>query len=132
MTITEIGDIVFKLYLYADATKLIHYSTSKNHTHELCDIVRNTIVDFADELAEQAFGYLGKPSYTQLTKINRLEINETDSLEELCDRASEIVDILRTEFEKDAKLSGIVSAIDDYKGAMLKNKFLCTFDKVSG
>ena len=131
MEISQISDIVFKLYLYADATKMIHYTTDGNHAHEMCDKIRNTIVDFADELAEQSFGYYGKPSYTQLTKLNKLEINETDNLGELCVRASEIVDMLRTEFSKIDKLSGVVSLIDDYKGAMQKCMFLCTFDKVS-
>ena len=131
MDITQISDIIFKLYLYADATKMIHYTTDGNHAHEMCDKIRNTIVDFADELAEQSFGYYGKPSYTQLTKLNSLEINETDDLGELCARAMEIVDILRTEFNKIDKLSGVVSLIDDYKGEMQKNIFLCSFDKVS-
>ena len=131
MDITQLSDIIFKLYLYADATKMIHYTTDGNHAHEMCDKIRNTIVDFADELAEQSFGYYGKPSYTQLTKLNKLEINETDDLGELCARASEIVDIIRTNFSKIDKLSGVVSLIDDYKGAMQKNMFLCSFDKVS-
>lgn len=131
MTVSEISDIVFKLYLYADATKKIHYTTEKNHCHQLCDDVRDTILDFVDELAEQSFGYYGKPSYSDLSNINDLEINETEDLGELCDRASEIVDLMRTEFDKNEKLSGIVSLIDDYKGKMQKNKFLCTFDKVS-
>ena len=131
MDITQISDIIFKLYLYADATKMIHYSTDSNHAHEMCDKIRNTIVDFADELAEQTFGYYGKPSYTQLTKLNKLEINETDDLGELCARAMEIVDILKTEYSKIEKLSGIVSTIDDYKENKLKNQFLCKFDKVS-
>lgn len=131
MEISQLSDIIFKLYLYADATKMIHYTTDGNHAHEMCDKVRNTIVDFADELAEQSFGYYGKPTYSSLTKLNKLEINETDDLGELCDRATEMVDIVRTEFNKIDKLSGIVSLIDDYKGAMQKNKFLCTFDKVT-
>lgn len=131
MELTQISDIIFKLYLYADATKLIHYTTDSNHAHEMCDKIRNTIVDFADDLAEETFGYYGKPTYSQLTKLNNLEINETDDLGELCERASEIVDILRTEFNKIDKLSGVVSKIDDYKGAMQKNIFLCSFDKVS-
>lgn len=131
MEISQLSDIIFKLYLYADATKMIHYTTDKNHAHEMCDKIRNTIVDFADSLAEQSFGYYGQPTYSSLTKLNKLEINETDDLGELCDRASEIVDIVRTDFSKIDKLAGVVSLIDDYKGEMLKNKFLCKFDKVS-
>ena len=131
MELRQITDIIFRLYLYADLTKKIHYSTDSNHAHEMCDKIRNTIVDFADELAEETFGYYGKPSYSDLPSINSLEINETDDLGELCSRASETVDILRTEFNKNEKLSGIVSVIDDYKGDMQKNIFLCSFDKVS-
>lgn len=127
----NIADIVFKLYLYADSTKMIHYTTDSNHAHELCDKVRDTIVDFADNLAEQAFGYYGKPDYSQLTKINELSIKETSDLGELCKNATEIVDMLKTEFSKVEKLSGLVSLIDDYKGEMSKNVFLCSFDKVS-
>lgn len=130
MELSQINDIIFKLYLYADATKMIHYTTNINQAHEVCDKIRNTILDFVDELAEQTYGYYGKPTYSSLTKLNKLEINETDNLGELCDRASEIVDLVRTEFNKNEKLSGIVSTIDDYKAQMLKNKFLCTFDKV--
>lgn len=127
----QISDIVFKLYLYADATKMIHYTTDSNHCHELCDTVRDTIVDFADELAEQSFGYYGKPDYTSMTKLNSQEIKETSDLGELCKYATEIVEMLRSEFEKNDDLSGLVSLIDDYKGAMNKNVFLCSFDKVS-
>ena len=127
----NISDIVFKLYLYADAAKMIHYTTDSNHSHELCDTVRDTIIDFADELAEQSFGYYGKPDYSSMTKLNSLEIKETSDLGELCGYATEIVESLRTEFSKNNKLSGLVSLIDDYKGAMSKNVFLCSFDKVS-
>ena len=127
----EISDIVFKLYLYADATKMIHYTTDSNHAHELCDTVRDTIIDFADNLAEQAFGYYGKPQYSSMTKLTELSIKETSDLGELCKNATEIVDYLRKEFDKNEKLSGLVSIIDDYKGQMSKNAFLCSFDKVS-
>lgn len=127
----EISDIVFKLYLYADATKMIHYTTDSNHAHELCDTVRDTIIDFADELAEQSFGYYGKPEYSSMTRLSELTIKETNDLSELCKNATEIVDILKKEFSKNEALSGLVSLIDDYKGKMSKNQFLCTFDKVS-
>lgn len=127
----EISDIVFKLYLYADATKMIHYTTDSNHAHELCDTVRDTIIDFADNLAEQAFGYYGKPQYSSMTKLTKLSIKETSDLGELCKNATEIVDYIRKEFDKNEKLSGLVSLIDDYKGQMSKNAFLCSFDKVS-
>ena len=102
----NISDIVFKLYLYADATKMIHYTTDSMHAHELCDTVRDTIIDFADELAEQSFGYYGKPDFSRMTKLNSLEIKETDDLGELCKNATD-------------------------KGKMSKNIFLCSFDKIS-
>lgn len=131
MDVKTIADIVFKLYLYADSTKLIHYTTEKNHMHELCDQVRDTIVDFADELAEQSFGYYGKPIFSQLPKLNSLDIRETENLSELIDYSTEMVDYLHNEFSKEKKMSGAVSLIDDFKGDMNKLKFLCTFDKVA-
>lgn len=132
MELTNFNDTVFRLYLYADATKMIHYTTDKNHEHELCDTIRDTILDFVDELAEQYYGYQGKPSYSSFTKLSDLDINETDDLAQLCKSASDLVDMLRSEAEKDSKLGNIVSLIDDYKGKMNKNLFLCTFDKISG
>ena len=38
---------------------------------------------------------------------------------------------IKTECEKDEKLSGIVSIIDDFYQYLGKAKFLCTFDKLS-
>ena len=128
MQLKDVCDIIFKLYLYADSTKLIHYSTDSNHQHELCDQVRDTIVSFADTLAEQVFGYYGKPSYNQFTSLNDLEIHEEEKLADLCQRVVEMTDSIRTVFEINKKLSGSVSLIDDFKGQMSKLKFLSTFD----
>ena len=52
MELKGICEIVQKLYIYADETKKIHYTTEKNHTHELCDEVRDVILDFVDEFAK--------------------------------------------------------------------------------
>ena len=125
----EICDILMKLYMYADVTKMVHYTTEKNHAHELCDIIRDDITEFADDLAEQFFGYNGKPSFSDFSFDQ--SINQTDDLGELCKSVSEMVDELRKECDKDSKLSNLVSLIDDFKGDMSKDAFLATFDKVS-
>ena len=129
MEISQISDIIFKLYLYADATKMIHYTTDGNHAHEMCDKIRNTIVDFADELAEQTFGYYGKPEFNDMNLEQNI-YNEKD-LNKICQRAIDVIEPLRTEFNKNEKLSGIVSLIDDFKGKLSKTSFLGTFDKLS-
>lgn len=131
MTIKEICDTVFRFYLYADAVKMIHYSTESNHAHELCDKVRDAIVNFADELAEQSFGFYGKPNYSDFSKLSELDINDTDDLGKICNTVKLMTDSIRSDYEKNGKLSGAVSLIDDFKGEMDKLMFLCTFDKVS-
>ncbi|MBP5457689.1 MAG: hypothetical protein J6Y37_14450 [Paludibacteraceae bacterium] len=131
MTINNISDIVFKLYLYADLTKKIHYTTDTNNIHELCDKVRDDIMSFADDLAEQSFGYYGKPSYSELPKITGLEISESDDIAEICKRVSDMVDSVRSDVSKVDALSGTVSLIDDFKGKMNKDVFLASFDKIS-
>lgn len=118
-----------RLYMYADVTKMIHYTTDKNHAHELCDTVRDHILDFTDELAEQFFGYSGKPSFSDFS-FNH-DINKTDNLGEICGIVSSMTDELRAKCEKTPKLSNIVSLIDDFKGNLSKDAFLATFDKVS-
>ena len=67
MSFQETCDIIFKLYLYADTAKMIHYTIDSMHGHELADDVRDTIIEFTDELAEQYFGYYGKPRFGQLS-----------------------------------------------------------------
>lgn len=122
-------DIIFKLYLYSDTAKMIHYSIDSMHGHELADEVRNTIMDFADELAEQFFGYYGKPRFEQLSIKHDIKIE--DDLGKLCQNCIDTVEVVRTEANKNDKLSGIVSLIDGFKEDMSKLVFLGTFDKVS-
>lgn len=129
MSFQETCDIIFKLYLYADTAKMIHYSIDSMHGHELADDVRDAIIDFADELAEQYFGYYGKPRFGQLSIKHDIKIDE--DLGKLCQNCLNSVEIMRTEFEKNNKLSGIVSLIDGFKEKMSKLVFLGTFDKVS-
>lgn len=129
MSFQETCDIIFKLYLYADTAKMIHYTIDSKHGHELADDVRDTIIDFADDLAEQYFGYYGKPRFGQLS-INQ-EIKIEEDINKLCQNCVNTVEIVRTECEKNSKLSGIVSLIDSFKENMSKLVFLGTFDKVS-
>ena len=125
----DVCDMIFRLYLYADMTKMIHYSTEKMHAHTLCDDVRNTINGFADSLAEQYFGYHGKPSFSDMTLGH--EIQYTNDLGKLCKTVADMTDDLRKKAENEPKLQNLVSLIDDFKGDMEKDIFLATFDKVS-
>ena len=119
-----------KLYLYADMTKMIHYSTDKSYEHEMCDDVRNCIVRFVDSLAEQYFGIDGKPEYSDFTL--QQNIQNPDNIGKLCGVVmDDIAKPLRKMFASDGKYSGIVSLIDDFKGEIAKYKFLATFDDIS-
>lgn len=129
MTIREICDVVFRLYLYADNTKMIHYSIDSNHGHELADEIRDNILDFVDKLAEQTFGYYGKPSFRDMT-LNH-DIETEDDLARICQKCVDVVAPMRTAFNKNDKLAGIVSLIDDFTGLMGQMVFKSTFDKVS-
>lgn len=129
MSFQETCDIIFKMYLYADNAKMIHYTIESMHGHELADDVRDTIVDFADELAEQYFGYYGRPRFGQLSLKHDIKIEE--DVNKLCQNCIDTVEIVRSECEKNNKLSGIVSLVDDFKEKMSKLVFLGTFDKVS-
>lgn len=124
-----ICDSIFRLYLYADVCKMIHYSTNSNHEHELSDNIRKAIMDFSDELAESIFGYYGKPKFNELSI--KLDIQPTNDLGKLCQNVINVIEPLRKAFLKREKLSGLVSVIDDFKASMSKNTFLATFDKVS-
>ncbi|MCD8208374.1 MAG: hypothetical protein LUD72_10590 [Bacteroidales bacterium] len=129
MNLKTICTTIFRLYLLADVAKMYHYSTDSNHGHELADQIRDSIMKFADELAEQSFGYFRKPSFGDMTVKH--DVNETNDLATLCQNAVDTVEPLREEYLKNEKLSGMVSLIDDFKGEMGKMAFLGTFDKVT-
>ena len=125
----KICDTIFILYLYADMCKMIHYTCDTDHEHKLCDDVRDTIIDFADELAEQSFGYYGKPSFSDFTLDHK--VNTTNDIGKLCGYAVDVVEYIYKECKKDDKMSDLISLIDDYKGKMKKMAFLATFNKCS-
>lgn len=131
MEIKNVCRTVMELYLMADSVKKIHYTTESNHTHELCDDVRDAINEFADEFAEQMFGYMGKPSFSDFPELKSLDVPENDDIGKVCVAVPERIEAVRSEVEGDPKLSGTVSLIDDFKGKMQKLSFLCTFDKMS-
>jgi len=122
-------ETIFKLYLYADMTKMIHYTSDTMHQHELCDQVRDTINDYADSLAEQFFGYYGKPSFSDFSLKH--DVVSTDDLGKLCGHVITIAESVRKEADKNPKLSGIVSLTDDFKGELNKLVFLTKFDHIS-
>ena len=125
----NIYNAIFRLYLYADTCKIIHYTTDKNHAHELADTIREEILKFVDNFAEQFFGYHGKPNKPELTI--KLDVKEEDSLSAICQDVMDIVEPIQKSFKNNDKLSGLVSLIDDFKGSMNKCKFLATFDHLS-
>ena len=125
----KIADIVMKLFLYGDMCKMIHYSTEKMHCHTLCDDVRDTITDFADELAEKGFGITGKPDFSDFSL--KLAVKSSDDIAVICKNATDLVEELRKEIESDDKYSGIVSIIDDFKSEMSQKIYLANFDNVS-
>ncbi len=129
MNFQEVCDIIFKLYLYSDTAKMIHYATDSMHGHQLADEVRDSILEFADELAEHFFGYYGKPRFGQLSIKHDIKIE--DDLNRLVQNCLNEVEIIREEANKNNKLSGIVSLIDGFKEKMSQKAFLGTFDKVS-
>ena len=122
-------NLIFRLYAYSDATKIIHYSTNSNHTHQLCDEIRDTILDFVDDLAEQSFGIIGKPSFNDMELTS--DITVSDNLDGICTDAMASVEDYYSKCTKDPKMTPIVSLIDDFNGKMSQKKFLATFDKHS-
>jgi len=129
MNYNETCDIIFKMYLYADTAKMIHYSIDSMHGHELADEVRDCILDFADELAEQFFGYYGRPSFNQLSIKHDIKID--NDLNKLCQNCIDEVEVIYSAVESNKKLSGLISLIDGFKEKLSKLAFLGTFDKVS-
>lgn len=129
MDYKDVCDIIFKMYLYADSAKMIHYSIETMHGHELADQVRDEIIDFADELAEQYFGYFGRPRFGQLSIKHDIRVDS--DLNKLCQNCLDVVEPLRASLSKNDRLSGIVSLIDGFKEKISKLAFLGTFDRVS-
>lgn len=122
-------DIIFKLYLYADMTKMIHYSTKTNSTHELADKIRNEIIDFADDIAEQFFGLSGNPKFTDFSV--KQDVKSIENLDGICNEVSTLAVSLKDAAKKVRNSEGIQSSIDDFVGKMSQARFLSTFDKFS-
>jgi len=125
----DIANIVMRLFLYADMCKMIHYTTKKMHCHKLCDEVRDTIMEFADDLAEKAFGHTGKPSFNDFSL--RLSVKKSSDIATICKNVVDLVEGLRKEIENNDKYTGIVSIIDDFKSDMAQKVYLANFDNVS-
>ena len=125
----EIANTVMRLFLYADMCKMVHYTTKKMHCHTLCDDVRDTITEFADELAEKGFGITGKPNFNDFSL--KMSVKKSNDIAKICKNVTELVETLRKSIESNAKYSGIVSIIDDFKADMAQKVYLATFDGVS-
>lgn len=127
----DIADIVMKLFLYADMCKMIHYSTRKMHCHKLCDEVRDTIMEFADDLAEKAFGITGKPEFNDFSL--KMSVSTSNDIAVICKNVVKLAEELRQKIDGNDVYagSGIVSIIDDFKSDMAQKIYLATFDDVS-
>jgi hypothetical protein len=124
----EVANVVFKLYLYSDVCKMIHYSTKKIHEHKQADEIRDTIMDFADKLAEQSFGFTGLPNFNDFSL--KLSVKKTKDLSQLCQNVFSLISNFEEKI-KNNKYSGIISLIDDFKGKLSNLVYLNMFDKVS-
>lgn len=129
MNIKSFCDSIMRLYLYADMIKAIHLSTDIYWEHEFCDESQSKIRDYIDELAEQVFGYYGKPSFTDF-KLD-LNVYYENDLAKLFGRVMDIIAPIRDDVEKIDKLSGTVSLLDDFKGSLTQMVYMCSFDKIS-
>lgn len=131
MNIKNVAELVMKLYLYSDMCKMIHYSAKKMHEHTLCDEVRDTIMEFADDLAEKAFGIIGKPNFNDFSL--KLSVKKSSDIAEICKNVVKLVEELRQDIDGSDVYagSGIVSIIDDFKSDMAQKVYLANFDNVS-
>lgn len=126
---SKIANLVMNLFFYSDMCKMIHYTTEKMHCHTLCDDVRDEIMEFADELAETAFGHTGKPEFSDFSM--KASIKKSEDISGICKNVVALVEDLRKEIEGNDEYSGLVSIIDDFKQKMAQKVYLATFDNVS-
>lgn len=117
---------ILRFYSYADATKMIHYTTNSNHQHELCDELRSVILGFVDDFAEQMFGIVGKPSMQDFSEDIPLE--RIDYIEDICERCGDLAEVIKSHIEDDRRFDCICSLIDDFVGKVRQKQFLATFD----
>lgn len=129
MDIKKFNNSIMEMFLYADLLKAIHYSTEKHWGHELCDESQSKIREYIDELAEQVYGYYGKPKFSDFTLKH--DIYYEDSLPKLYGRIMDILTTIKKEIKTIEKLSGSVSLIDDFMGYLNQAVYLASFDKFS-
>lgn len=101
------------------------------HCHKLCDEVRDTIMEFADDLAEKAFGITGKPEFNDFSL--KMSVSTSNDIAVICKNVVKLVEELRQKIDGNDVYagSGIVSIIDDFKSDMAQKIYLATFDDVS-
>lgn len=129
MDIKNFNKSIMEMYLYADLFKAIHYSTEKHWGHELSDESQDKIREYIDELAEQVYGYYGKPKFSDFTLKH--DIYYDDSLPKIYGRIIDILIVIKKDIKDIEKLSGSVSLIDDFIGYLNQATYLASFDKFS-
>lgn len=128
MNIKNVAELVMKLYLYSDMCKMIHYSAKKMHEHTQSDDVLNIIRDYADRIAENCFGFIGKPTFNDFSLEQ--PIKKANDLTQICQNVFDLLNNFEKKL-KNPKYSGIQSIIDEFKSSLSSIVYLNMFDKVS-
>lgn len=129
MDLKSFCDSIMRLYLYADMAKGIHYTTEIHWAHEHADDIIDMIRENTDKIAEQVYGYYGRPKFSDFDL--KADVYSEEDLGRLLGRCMDVLESMRQEFEKIPKLSGTVSAIDDFKGDITQYIYLANFQKIS-
>lgn len=115
-------EYICDLHGYLIRLKEIHWSTSLNSEHLLCDDIMDSIWENEDRLAESAMGVYG-----QKIKIGELTpyLSETDKLIPLLSEMEEETIELKKELNKPNEY-GLVNVLDDILTDIGKFKYRAT------
>lgn len=120
----SIFDFLCRLEGYQVVLKGFHWNADHKSTHELADDIREEIVKFQDEIAEDMMGFLGirlKPGDIEPDDV------ECEDIKCLLETLREDVLTLRASVEEEAVCYGLVSILDDMVHFVNKSLYLETF-----
>lgn len=127
--IKHFNNYIFELYLYCDIMKMKHYATDIHTEHIRIDEFQDKLRELTDEVAEQIYGYFGKPDFNDFTL--KLNVKQEKDLGKLLGLMFTIVNNIKELFVDNDKLSGTISLLDDFKGQIQQFIYLTSFDKIS-